>query len=46
MSSGIILYFAIGVFTLMVIGIALTGLEFRKMNAAATARKKAESHGQ
>jgi ABC-type long-subunit fatty acid transport system fused permease/ATPase subunit len=46
MSNGTILYFAIGVFTLMAIGIALTGLEFRKLNAAATARKKGESHGE
>ena len=46
MSTGTIFYFAIGVFTLMVIGIVLTGLEFRKMNATATARKMAESRGQ
>lgn len=31
MSTGTIFYFAIGVFSLMVIGIVLTGLEFRKM---------------
>lgn len=31
MSTGTIFYFAIGVFTLMVTGIVLTGLEFRKM---------------
>ncbi len=39
MSTGTILYFAIGVFTLMVIGIVLTGLEFRKMTKQATNRK-------
>lgn len=39
MSTGTILYFAIGVFTLMVIGIVLTGLEFRRMTRASEARK-------
>jgi ABC-type long-subunit fatty acid transport system fused permease/ATPase subunit len=40
MSTGTIFYFAVGVFTLMVIGIVLTGLEFRKMNSDEAARKR------
>jgi general stress protein CsbA len=36
MSTGTIFYVAIGVFSLMVIGIVLTGLEFRKMNQQST----------
>jgi hypothetical protein len=31
MSTGTIFYFAVGVFSLMVIGIVLTGVEFRRM---------------
>ena len=31
MSTGTIFYVAIGVFSLMVIGIVLTGVEFRRM---------------
>jgi hypothetical protein len=40
MSTGTIFYFAVGVFTLMVIGIVLTGLEFRKMISEESARKR------
>ena len=46
MSTGTILYFAIGVFTLMVIGIVLTGLEFRKLTRESAARKSGDSRGQ
>lgn len=45
MSTGTILYFAIGVFTLMVIGIVLTGLEFRRMTRAAPDRKGPDTSG-
>jgi hypothetical protein len=31
MSTGTIFYFAIGVFSLMVVGIVLTGVEFRRL---------------
>jgi ABC-type long-subunit fatty acid transport system fused permease/ATPase subunit len=43
MSTGTIFYFAVGVFTLMVIGIILTGLEFRKMTGDLAARKQRDS---
>ncbi len=43
MSTGTIFYAAIGVFTLMVIGIVLTGLEFRKLTRDAPARKGADT---
>lgn len=46
MSTGTILYFAIGVFTLMVMGIVLTGLEFRKMNKLATNQKSQGLRGE
>jgi ABC-type long-subunit fatty acid transport system fused permease/ATPase subunit len=46
MSTGTIFYFAIGVFTLMVIGIVLTGREFRKLNRESAARKGPDSRGQ
>ncbi len=46
MSTGTILYFAIGVFTLMVIGIVLTGVEFRKMAKQATIRKSQGLRGE
>ena len=36
MSTGTILFAGIGVFSLMVIGIVLTGLEFRKMDRQST----------
>jgi hypothetical protein len=42
MSTPTIFYFAIGVFTLMMIGIVLTALEFRKLSAKSAARKRAE----
>lgn len=45
MSTGTIFYFAIGVFTLMVIGIVLTGLEFRKMAKAPHDRRQPETRG-
>jgi|GEM_PF-1697871 len=45
MSTGTILYFAIGVFTLMVIGIVLTGLEFRRMTRSSTTGKNQGSRG-
>ncbi len=45
MSTGTILYFAIGVFTLMVIGIVLTGLEFRRMTRDSAARKGPDAPG-
>ncbi len=45
MSTGTIFYFAIGVFTLMVIGIVLTGLEFRRMTRAAAVRKGPDTSG-
>ena len=45
MSTGTILYFAIGVFSLMVIGIVLTGLEFRRMTRDATNTKRQDSRG-
>lgn len=39
MSTATIFYFGIGVFSLMVIGIVLTGLEFRKLNRQSTSAK-------
>ncbi len=45
MSTGTIFYFAIGVFTLMVIGIVLTGLEFRRMTKVPPARRGADLRG-
>lgn len=39
MSTGTIFYFAIGVFSLMVIGIVLTGLEFRRMTRQSSSSK-------
>jgi ABC-type long-subunit fatty acid transport system fused permease/ATPase subunit len=39
MTTSTILYFAIGVFSLMVIGIVLTGLEFRRMTKRSTNTK-------
>jgi hypothetical protein len=39
MSTGTIFYFAIGVFSLMVIGIVLTGVEFRRMMRQSTSTK-------
>ena len=44
MTTGTIFYFAVGVFTLMVIGIVLTGLEFRRL-ARDSAGKSQESRG-
>ena len=46
MTTGTIFYFAIGVFTLMVIGIVLTGLEFRKMTRQSADTKSKGSRGQ
>lgn len=43
MSTGTIFYFAIGVFTLMVIGIVLTGLEFRKLTKASLGRRQPDT---
>ncbi|MEO7387552.1 MAG: hypothetical protein ABIX37_11500 [Gammaproteobacteria bacterium] len=40
MNTNTILFFAIGVFALMVIGIVLTGLEFRRMEKADRQRKE------
>ena len=41
MSTGTIFYFAIGVFSLMVIGIVLTGVEFRRlMRESSSARSR------
>lgn len=42
MSTPTIFYFAIGVFSLMMIGIILTALEFRKAEAESVARKRAD----
>ena len=39
MNTQTILFFAIGVFALMVIGIVLTGLEFRRIEKEALQRK-------
>ena len=39
MNTQTILFFAIGVFTLMVIGIVLTAIEFRRMEKSAPPRK-------
>jgi hypothetical protein len=39
MSTGTIFYFAIGVFSLMVIGIVLTGVEFRRMMSQSSRTK-------
>jgi hypothetical protein len=46
MTTGTILYFAIGVFSLMVIGIVLTGLEFRRMTKGSTNTKSQVSRKQ
>jgi hypothetical protein len=44
MSTGTIFYFAIGVFSLMVIGIVLTGVEFRRlMRESSSAKSRARS---
>lgn len=42
MSTPTIFYFAIGVFSLMMIGIILTALEFRKAEAESVAHKRTE----
>ena len=45
MSTGTIFYFAIGVFSLMVIGIVLTGLEFRRMTRESSNTKNQVPEG-
>ena len=45
MRTGTIFYFAIGVFSLMVIGIVLTGLEFRRMTRESTNARNQVSRG-
>ena len=39
MNTGTIFYFGIGVFSLMVIGIVLTGLEFRRLMKESSSTK-------
>ncbi len=45
MNTQTIFYFAIGVFTLMVIGIVLTGREFRKLMEESASRKDRSDRG-
>jgi hypothetical protein len=45
MTTQTIFYFAIGVFTLMVIGILLTAREFRKMTSESAPRTGREHRG-
>jgi hypothetical protein len=45
MSTETMLYYAIGVFTLMVIGIVLTGLEFRRMTRESMETRSQRSRG-
>jgi hypothetical protein len=46
MSTGTILYFAIGVFTLMVIGIILTAVEFKDLDKQSRSTKGKASRDQ
>jgi len=46
MTTGTIFYFAVGVFSLMVIGIVLTALEFRRMQRESTNTKSQVSRKQ
>lgn len=44
MSTLTILYFAIAVFTLMMIGVLLTAREYRRMSKESAAKEDAEGH--